>query len=192
MGSQQLQALPPVALAGEVQLANASCALAALQLLRERLPVTRAAIDQGLRNVHLDGRLQQVIDHRTGIEWLLDVAHNTLSAQVLARHLATLPKRRTLAVFGIMADKDLDGIVAALSSHVEGWLPVQLPSARAMPANLLVERLQTLGVAVIPGEPMLHLAIAHASALADAKAFERVLVFGSFLTVGPALDWLAL
>ncbi len=192
MGQQRFDALPPIALAGEVQLANASCVLAALQLLRERLPVARFAIEQGLHTVHLDGRLQRVVDQRTGVDWVLDVAHNTLSAQVLARHLATLPNHRTLAVFGIMADKDLDGIIAAVGAHVDAWLPVALASTRALPVTQLAERLQAAGLDVLPAIPELKSACAQASALCEAGTFERILVFGSFLTVGPALDWLAL
>jgi dihydrofolate synthase / folylpolyglutamate synthase len=192
MGQQRLQGLPPPALPGEVQWANASCALAALQLLRERLPVTRIAIEQGLHNVHLDGRLQHVVERRTGVEWVLDVAHNTLSAQVLALHLATLSRRRTLAVFGIMADKDLSGIIAAVGAHIDGWLPVALPGIRALSVKQLSELLQTAGLNVLPAMPEPNSACAQAGALGEAGVFERILVFGSFLTVGPALDWLAL
>lgn len=191
MGQQRLEALPHVALAGDVQLANASCALAALQLLQARLPVARVAVEQGLRTVHLEGRLQQIFDDSTRAEWLLDVAHNTLSAQVLSRHLVALPKRRTLAVFGIMADKDLDGIIAAMNSHIDMWLPVGLPGARAMPVNQLAERLHVAGMHILPAVQEPHAALVQASALAVEGRFERILVFGSFLTVGPALDWLA-
>ncbi len=192
MGQQRFEALPPVALAGEVQLANASCVLAALHLLHGRLPVGRAGIEQGLRTVNIDGRLQRVNDSRTGVEWLLDVAHNTLSAQVLARHLATLPKRRTVALFGVMADKDMNGIIAAMGVHIDAWLPVGLPGTRSLPVALLAQRLESAGLNVLPVLPDLQSACARASELCVAGRYERILVFGSFLTVGPALDWLAL
>lgn len=192
MGEQCLESLPYPALAGEVQLANASCAIAAVQLLQDHLPVTRDAIDQGLRNVRLNGRLQRVVARHTGVEWLLDVAHNTLSAGVLAQHLATLPKRPTVAVLGVMADKDLDGMIATLRAYVDAWLVVSLPSPRALSGAQLEQHLRSAGLTVLATVPQLEAAFAQASALCVAGQFVRVLVFGSFLTVGPALDWLAL
>lgn len=189
MGTQQLEALPLPALAGEVQLANASCVLAALQLLHGRLPLTRAAIERGLQQVRLSGRLQQVVT-ATGMEWLFDVAHNTLSATVLASHLATLPRRRTLAVLGVMADKDVAGMVTALRTQVEGWWATGLASPRAVPAAALATQLRAAGVTVLGESVQLHAALDQISAMSTQLGFERVLVFGSFLSVGPALQWL--
>ncbi len=189
MGETRIDGLPMPALVGEVQLANASTALAALHLLTERLPVTRLAVENGLRQVCLPGRLQQVIEQRTGAEWIVDVAHNTLSAEVLARHLSTLPRRRTLAVIGLMADKDLTGITAAVGAQVDAWLGVDLPTARALPASLLAAQLRSAGLTVV-GTGQLPAAFDHARELVAAGRFERVLVFGSFFTVGPALEWL--
>lgn len=190
MGPHRLDNLPLPALQGEVQLANASCALSALHLLRERLPMTRAAIEQGLRTVQLQGRLQRIVEPRTQVEWLLDVAHNTMSAQVLAQHLDTLPARRTLAVFGVMADKDLDGIMSAMRNHVNAWLPVALPGTRALPVMQLKQRLQAAGLNVLVPASDLDSAFTQASDLSKADNYQRIMVFGSFLAVGPALDWL--
>jgi dihydrofolate synthase / folylpolyglutamate synthase len=190
MGAQQLQGLPLPALPGEVQLANAGCALTALQLLKPRLPLTRAAIERGLQQAHLDGRLQLI--QARAAEWLLDVAHNAMSASVLAAHLATLSQRRTLAIIGVMADKDLDSMVSALRPQVMAWLAVDLPSARALSALQLSARLRAAGVLVMAAPPQLSSAFDHAEQLCITGKFDRVLVFGSFLTVGPALEWLAL
>ncbi|MGE0114061.1 MAG: bifunctional tetrahydrofolate synthase/dihydrofolate synthase [Steroidobacteraceae bacterium] len=192
MGAQRIEALPLPAIAGDVQLANASCAIAALQLLRARLPMTRAALDLGLRQVRLNGRLQRVVDARTGAEWILDVAHNTLSATVLAQHLATLPRCPTLAVMGVMADKDIDGIMQALREQIDEWLVVSLPSPRAVQAEMLAQRLRTSGLKVLATAEKLDAALALADTQCVAGRCKRVLVFGSFLAVGPALDWLGL
>ncbi|MGC3982313.1 MAG: bifunctional tetrahydrofolate synthase/dihydrofolate synthase [Steroidobacteraceae bacterium] len=190
MQQQRLEDLPLPALSGEVQLANASCVLAALYLLRDRLPIDRKAIEQGLRQVQLLGRLQRI--QHAGAEWILDVAHNALSASVLAQHLASLPRLRTLAVMGIMADKDIDGMVQVLSSHIDAWLPVALPGTRALSVTALTEHLRSAKVNVLPACSTLPAAFAVAESCCADEQYQRVLVFGSFLTVGPALDWLAL
>jgi dihydrofolate synthase/folylpolyglutamate synthase len=190
MAAESMDCLPLPALAGEVQLENASTALATLHLLQARLPLSRAAIEQGLQRVQLPGRLQRVVDSQTGVEWLLDVAHNELSATVLARHLDTLPRCRTVAIMGVMADKNVDGMVAVLRDHIDAWMTVDLPSARALSATALAARLHQHAVAVVGEFAMLDQAFARASALCSDGKFARVMVFGSFLSVGPALDWL--
>lgn len=190
MGAQHFAALPLPAIAGTVQLDNASCALAALQLLQARLPVSRAALEQGLRNVRLAGRLQRLVNPSSAAEWILDVAHNALSAAVLAQHLSTLPSRRTVAILGVMADKDLDSMLSALRDHVDAWLVVGLPSPRALPVEALAERLRSLGLTVLAQASQLQRAFTMADEECASGKFQRVLVFGSFMTVGPALDWL--
>ena len=191
MGQEVFEALPLPSLAGTVQIENASSALAALHLLQSRLPITREAIETGLRSVHLQGRLQRIL-RADGVEWVLDVAHNALSAAVLAEQVASLPKRRTLALLGVMADKDVASMIALLRDQVEGWLAVGLTSPRALTAAQLVEHLHSAGVSVVASSEHAEQAFAAAQAQCASGRFERVLVFGSFLTVGPALDWLAL
>jgi len=79
---------------------SSSAALAALSCVHERLPVTRAAIEAGLRDVRLPGRFQ-ILDFHGVVQWILDVAHNPLSAQTLADNLmACVEPRRTMAIFG--------------------------------------------------------------------------------------------
>jgi len=187
MGQQRFDDLPLPALAGAVQVANASCALAALQLLQARLPMTRAAITTGLRNVHLDGRFQRI--EIAGVQWVLDVAHNALSAAVLAEQLACLPRRRTLALFGVMADKDAMSMVELLRDQIDGWWAVGLDSPRALPVAQLLMRLQSSGVSVLGSSDDTCAALAAAQAKCAAGEYQRVLVFGSFLIVAPALDY---
>ncbi len=188
MGPYTYQALPLPALEGTVQVANASCALAALSLLQTRLPLRRAAIEQGLRAVRLEGRLQR-IRRADGVEWILDVAHNALSAAVLAQQLANLPTRRTLALIGVMADKDVASMIELLRDQVAAWMAVGSASPRALSAMQLSERLSAAHVVVLASHE-LGSAFTAAQIHSSAGQFERILVFGSFLIVGPALNYL--
>ena len=74
------------------------------------------AIVRGLSTVRLIARFQVV--ETAGPTFILDVAHNPAAAAVLARNLSALPSAgRTLAVCGILGDKDAGGVATALS----GW-----------------------------------------------------------------------
>ncbi|WP_018231053.1 bifunctional tetrahydrofolate synthase/dihydrofolate synthase [Thioalkalivibrio thiocyanodenitrificans] len=180
--------LPLPALPGAIQLNNAATALTAVHLLQARLGVSREAVSRGLRDVRLPGRFQQVGAHPTVI---LDVAHNPLGAEVLA---GTLAQHRvpgdTLAVLAVMADKDLDGVVRALAPRIARWYGAGLPgNARALPAAELCRRLRGLGASGVS----CHDSVAEAfhTACADAGPGDRVLVFGSFYTVGEVLGLMA-
>jgi dihydrofolate synthase/folylpolyglutamate synthase len=189
MQDTQLDELPLPGIAGQVQLDNASSVLALVQCLQTRLPVARVAIDSGLTEVRLPGRFQTHVDVH-GTQWILDVAHNALSAQVLATHLAELPRLPTLAILGVMADKDVDGMLAALTHQVDYWLPTGLPTSRALPVVALVDRLRAAGVSAWPVADTVAQACAQAATAARGQGIERIVVCGSFLTVGPALQWL--
>jgi dihydrofolate synthase/folylpolyglutamate synthase len=194
MQTRQLEQLPLPSIGGEIQVWNASVALAALHLLSARLPVSRAAIEQGLRATQLSGRFQIVAATATRpSEWILDVAHNPLSATVLADHLAAYSNRtgrkRTIAVLGVLADKDLHGMIDALRNQVDAWIAVGLSGPRALSAQLLAERLRMEGVTVLGTAADVHSACELAGQ--EAGAGNRVLVCGSFMSVGPALEWLS-
>jgi dihydrofolate synthase / folylpolyglutamate synthase len=182
--------LPRPALHGELQFDNASAVLCALECLSARLPVTREAIETGLRNVTLPGRFQVV--HRTepaAVDWIFDVAHNPAAAQALAGQLASRPATgRSIAVCGILGDKDIEGIATALSNLFDRWIIVSLPSARAVPVDDLAERLAKMGAHI--AKTAATVADGCEVAQTAARTGDRVVVFGSFLTVGPALEWL--
>ncbi|HEY5756028.1 MAG TPA: bifunctional tetrahydrofolate synthase/dihydrofolate synthase [Steroidobacter sp.] len=182
--------LPRPALHGELQFDNASAVLYALECLSSRLPVTRAAIETGLRNVTLPGRFQIVRRAEpTTVDWILDVAHNPAAAQALAGQLASRPTTgRTIAVCGILGDKDIDGIATALRSSFDSWIIVGVPSARAIPVHELAERLGKMGAHI--AKTAATVADGCEVAQTMARAGDRIVVFGSFLTVGPALEWL--
>ncbi|MDY6946390.1 MAG: bifunctional tetrahydrofolate synthase/dihydrofolate synthase [Pseudomonadota bacterium] len=182
--------LPCPALQGELQFDNASSVLCALECLSSRLPIAREAIEQGLKEVTLPGRFQVVRETApAAIEWILDVAHNPAAAQALAGQLAERPSSgRTIAVCGILGDKDIEGIASALRGAFDCWIIVGLQSARAVPVNELAQRLAKVNAAVVATAT--DVAAGCQIARQMARAGDRIVVFGSFLTVGPALEWL--
>ena len=174
------------ALRGDRQLANAACVLAALDVLHERLPVAMKDIRQGLSEVRLAGRFQ-VLPGRPAV--VLDVAHNPQAARVLAANLGDMSfHRNTWAVFGMFADKDIDGVIDALRERITHWLPCTLEGRRAASADFLAERLRSQGMNVA-GE-FASPAAALACAQENAGEADRILAFGSFLTVAAALQML--
>lgn len=168
--------LPLPGLVGQHQLRNAAGALAVVEALQSRQPVSLVAIRQALPALYLPGRLQ-----RRG-RVLLDVAHNTEAAQVLAAWLTTeFPGRRLQWLVGMLADKPAEEIGAALKPCVDRAWTCDLPGPRGQTAEQLAARLRAGGMpATACGEP--------AQALAAALAAEPdqalpVLVCGSFLTI---------
>jgi dihydrofolate synthase/folylpolyglutamate synthase len=187
LGSRRRE-LPLPTLAGAHQLGNAATALAVLEAVEPTLLVPDAAVRAGLTGVRLAGRFQCLRAHDR--DWILDVAHNPDAAQALTASLAARPVAgRTLAVCGILADKDMDGIVAAVAPQVQDWTVVTPDSPRARAAGELAARV----AARCPGAAVGVAASVSAGcmrALSRAMGSDRILVFGSFHTVGPALDWL--
>jgi dihydrofolate synthase / folylpolyglutamate synthase len=172
------------ALRGANQLLNAAGALAAFEALREALPVPAQAVRQGLATVELPGRFQIVPGQPTLV---LDVAHNPHAVAALALNLDQMGfYPRTLAVFGAMADKDLAGLMARIAPLVDAWFCTDLPLPRAARASQLAAHAQALQPAAGVSEHA-DPASALAAALAAADPADRILVFGSFLTVGGVL-----
>ncbi len=172
--------LPRPALGGGHQLANAASALCALDALRGLLPVGPEAIRAGLTGVRLAGRLQ-VLERDPLV--LLDVAHNPPAMEALVQALETIPGAGGWhLVFGCMADKDLDSMLAILAPRVEAWYPCDLEAPRAAAASAITARIQGLtGVRPRPWpDPLQALAAAR-------NAGRRVLVTGSFHTVAAVL-----
>ncbi|MDR1889487.1 MAG: bifunctional tetrahydrofolate synthase/dihydrofolate synthase [Zoogloeaceae bacterium] len=171
-------------LRGAVQLKNATLAIAALEALGERLPVTMQAIREGLIRTELPGRFQ-VLAGRPAI--VLDVGHNPQAMRVLAENLAGMGFfGQTYAVFGMLADKDAAGCIAALRGKVAHWFLATLEGQRGLTAAALAERLP----AVCPAAAFsCHDDPATAFIAAQEKAGEndRILVFGSFYMVAAVL-----
>jgi len=174
------------ALRGANQLVNASGVLAALTALREKLPVTAQAVRNGLAFVELPGRFQIIPGQPTLV---LDVAHNPHSVAALTANLDAMGYYPTThAVFGAMADKDLAPMLARIMPLVDRWYFTDLPTPRAASAADLQARCQALNPRVADtsalfADPLLAL---HA-AVAAADPADRIVVFGSFYTVGGVL-----
>jgi dihydrofolate synthase/folylpolyglutamate synthase len=191
--SQRRNSLAYPALRGANQLLNASGALAALESLRDRLPVTAGAVRQGFATVELPGRFQ-VLAGRPSI--VLDVAHNPHAVAHLAANLDGMGFfPYTYAVFGMLGDKDVAGAVAHLRERVDHWLCVDLPGPRGTKAEDLARILrETVGIVPGQGKDAERTISCHGSpveALAAAKGRadenDRIVVFGSFLTVADVL-----
>ena len=179
--------LPLPQLAAPSQLRNAATAIAALRALGKPLP--KAAIAQGVVQAQVAGRLQRL--ERTGVEIVVDVAHNPQAARELAAWLAQAPASgRTFAVFAALGDKDVAGVARALETRIDGWFLAGLEAAgpRGGSVDALAAKLQGTGAAA--GARHADVALALAAVSAQARAGDRILVFGSFHTVAAALAML--
>ena len=186
--SKRFNALGYPALRGANQLINASGALAAFEALREHLPITAQAVRTGLAMVELPGRFQIVAGQPTLV---LDVAHNPHAVAALTQSLDQMGFfPRTHAVFGAMHDKDIAGILARIAPLVDHWHFTDLPVGRAASAADLAQlhaRLALKGPGPVTVEQHANPLQAFAAALEAADPADRIVVFGSFQTVGGVL-----
>ena len=175
------------ALRGANQLVNASGVLAALEALRDRLPVTAQAVRNGLGLVQLPGRFQIVPGQPTLV---LDVAHNPHAAAALFANLDAMGFYPcTHAVFGAMADKDVRPMLARLSPLVDRWYFTDLPTPRAATAAQLQAMWQAQeSRADVTANQYPDPQQALQAAAAAAAPTDRIVVFGSFFTVGGVLQ----
>lgn len=183
---QRRNSLAYPSLRGANQILNATAVLAALEVLRLKLPVGAQEVRTGLVTVELPGRFQ-VLPGRPSV--ILDVAHNPHAAAALNQNLGNMGYHPyTYAVFGSMHDKDIDGVLAAMSEHVDHWCLTGLPSPRAATASELAAKVQIMledkpdsseHTVSIFDDP----AQAFANAMSRAGENDRIVVFGSFLTV---------
>jgi dihydrofolate synthase/folylpolyglutamate synthase len=172
------------ALRGANQLLNASAVLSALDALRERLPVGMQDVRKGLSLVELPGRFQ-VMPGRPVV--ILDVAHNPHAAAVLADNLSNMGfAPNTIAVFGMLRDKDISGVAARLAARVDRWHVASIDDPRGATAADLADALAKAGAggAVVQFDSPRN---AYASALVEAGENDRIVVFGSFLTVADVM-----
>jgi dihydrofolate synthase/folylpolyglutamate synthase len=184
--NKRFNALAYPALRGANQLLNASGALAAFEALHARLPITAQAVRQGLARVDLPGRFQIVPGQPTLV---LDVAHNPQSVAALALNLDQMGFfPRTHAVFGAMHDKDLAGLLAHIAPLVDAWYLTDLDTPRAATALALAALVSGLAPSrAVPVSTHADPASALRSAVERADPVDRILVFGSFYTVGGVL-----
>ncbi|MEY4505896.1 MAG: bifunctional FolC family protein [Pseudomonadota bacterium] len=181
-GGRRYSGLAYPALRGANQLVNAAGVLAAVEALRSRLPVTAQAVRNGLALVELPGRFQIVPGTPTLV---LDVAHNPHSVAALTENLDAMGYHPTThAVFGAMADKDLRAMLERIAPLIQRWHLCDLPTERAARAHDLAAQMP--GPGVVAGQ---HADPAQAlrAAVAEADPADRIVVFGSFFTVGGVL-----
>ncbi|QSB21562.1 bifunctional tetrahydrofolate synthase/dihydrofolate synthase [Pseudomonas sp. 15A4] len=173
----------------DLPMQNAALALQAYLLLD--LPWNEASLRVALVNTRVTGRLD-----RRSIDWqgkslslLLDVGHNPHAATFLAQRLNQRPVAgKRLAVFGLLSDKDLQGVLVELGETFSSWAVAPLPTPRSRPAQEIEQALQNLG-ARVTSHPSIALALE--AQCAHATADDEIVLFGSFYCVAEALEWLA-
>ncbi|WP_122425742.1 bifunctional tetrahydrofolate synthase/dihydrofolate synthase [Pseudomonas viridiflava] len=173
----------------DLPMQNAALALQAFALLG--YPLNHQIVSEALAQTRLVGRLDRRTVHWQGraLTLLLDVGHNPHAAQFLARRMAQRPVvGKRLAVFGLLSDKDLDGVVHELASSIQDWAVAPLPTSRSRPAAELQVALENLGARV---KSYQSIASALEAQCAHATPDDEILLFGSFYCVAEALDWLA-
>jgi dihydrofolate synthase/folylpolyglutamate synthase len=178
--------LPPFG--GEEQFTNAAACAEVVALLSSSLPVPDAALAAGIERAVLRGRLER--HDVDGVEWVFDVGHNPAAAALLEASVRRLPAaRRTWVVFAAMRDKDLAGVVRPFAAAA-GWFVAQASADRGATGEELGTLLESIGAAriVVAGD----IAAACAAARRAAQPKDRVIVYGSFLTVGAAMEALRL
>lgn len=184
--TQSLNALQKPALAGSFQLQNAAAVLAVIEALGLEAMLDAPSVNAAMQRLSLPGRLQRIEGRR---RWLLDVAHNPDAARVLGAALPAInASGRLVAVFGVLADKDVDGIVAPLCNVVDTWIAVPADSPRALAPESLAARVANLCDKPCRIADSIAAGLTLAASLTSAD--DQILVTGSFYTVGPALECL--
>jgi dihydrofolate synthase / folylpolyglutamate synthase len=176
--------LPLPALRGSYQLKNASAAIAALSALAEKLPIAQGHIKRGLLEVDWPGRMQVLPGRPTVV---LDVAHNPHAARALEDALGAMGYyENTIAVFGMLKDKDIDSVIKIMKGRIDRWHVASISGERGASAELIAEKLAHAGI----NSPVsLYATVTHAFAAARESAGQndRILAFGSFYTVADVL-----
>lgn len=175
-------------LQGDFQVANAAGVLALMEASGMHGLLECELVDTAFAKPRLAGRLQRV---DAGRQWLLDVAHNPGSAEVLAATLAAEEfAGKTIAIVGTLDDKDVEGVCAPLDPHVAHWIAVRASNPRALPAAELARRVANINDRPCMLAATLEEAMLRAQELAGED--DRILVAGSFFLVGPVLEALGI
>lgn len=183
-----LEALHRPGLLGEFQVGNASAVLMLLEAAGLAGAIDARLVNSVLPAVSLTGRSERLTC--AGVEWLLDVAHNPAAAEMLAATLAAMEgDGKTIAIVGLLDDKNVAGVIEPLATHVSSWIAMTADSHRAVPAHELARQVANL----IEGPCLVAGTAEDAIEFARRKASEndRILVTGSFFTVAPVISCLA-
>lgn len=172
-------------LRGKIQLLNAATAMTAMECLQDRLPVAMGAVRRGLLETELAGRFQVIPGPP---DLVLDVAHNPDAAKVLANNLSHLPFAHAQhGIVGMMADKDRVGVLTPLVKPITRWYLTPLDNPRSATVAQVRETLLGLGVKDTQIETYENPRSAYAAARKNATESDRIVAFGSFLTVADVL-----
>jgi dihydrofolate synthase/folylpolyglutamate synthase len=201
-----LYTLPLPVLQGRYQLNNAACAITAIESLQSRLPVEIDAIKNAMLLVRLAGRFQTVSKFvaTSDMPWvILDVAHNPHAAKALAENLRVIKTERssirsgkTFAVFAMLADKDIKGVIDAVKHEIDAWYVAGIDHARGALAKDLAEIIAS----VIPNASIqifndannaYQQACIDIEACIDVNENDKIIVFGSFFTVSTVMQFLS-
>ena len=183
-GEHARHALPIPVLRGNFQLSNAACALTVLECLSERLPLDIGAIKRGLLRVRHPGRFQVLPGRPVTV---LDVGHNPHAARALRSSLIALPyAEKRMAVFSMLADKDIDAVLEIIKDQFDCWLIAPLALPRGMTVQALQEKFIQHNIAAVTAYP--DVKEAYQAALSEAGENDRIVVFGSFHTVAEIID----
>ncbi|MGH8556244.1 MAG: bifunctional tetrahydrofolate synthase/dihydrofolate synthase [Methylococcales bacterium] len=183
-GETILADLPYPALRGEHQFQNAASVLQTLKLVEDRCPVSRQAVCQGLESVNLPGRFQFICGAPSV---LLDVAHNPQAAATLAKYIQqNFNHRRIIAVFSIMGDKDIRGVLDNVKPRVSHWIFAPLSTPRCVSEPEVAEifsasRIENVTIGLSSAEA------AFEEAARKTSGNDLVIVFGSFFLVAEFL-----
>ncbi len=180
----RIEGLPMPGIAGEHQLLNAAAVVQLLRAVERQRPVSLDAIREGFKKVKLAGRFQYF---EGSVPVLVDVAHNPQAAGILADYLrAGFAGRRVRAVFAVMRDKDIKGVVKPLIPLVEQWYLAPIPFHRAATESELRVLFDELSINNVEGG-FEKASDAITAALANARGDEMVVVFGTFPLVSEFL-----
>ncbi len=197
VGEAQHYILPALSLVGEFQMHNAACAITAIESLQAELPVNFDAISKGVANVKVAGRFEEVIvvdDKGVGNTVIYDVAHNPHAAQALATSLAHMKSQaksssgKVVAVFSMLADKDIEGVVDAVKPYIDQWFVGEIQHGRAASVTQIGAVLQAHVAPDIVNicndmPSAFNAAINQVQSCEVGSDDDKILVFGSFFTV---------
>jgi len=172
--------LPLPKLQGDFQLANATNALMAVKAMEDKLPLTEISIQKGITLTLLPGRFQEV---KKMPSLILDVAHNPQAARSLSHNLKThVVPGKTIAVFSILKDKDIFGVINELNLDIDDWFIAEIQNERAASIENISNTIQKINLSAHI-EAFKNIQEAYQFASKEVTRNDRIIVFGSFFTV---------
>ncbi|MFM1782129.1 MAG: bifunctional folylpolyglutamate synthase and dihydrofolate synthase, partial [Pseudomonadota bacterium] len=172
--------LPLPKLQGDFQLANATNALMAVKAMEDKLPLTEISIQKGITLTLLPGRFQEV---KKMPSLILDVAHNPQAARSLSHNLKThVVPGKTIAVFSILKDKDIFGVINVLNLDIDDWFIAEIQNERAASIETISNTIQKINPSAHI-EAFKNIQEAYQFASKEVTRNDRIIVFGSFFTV---------